>query len=446
MARSRRWLGDLLFLRQSDVTAPSEATPAALQIFFAEGVETANVDLSTADPEKVKVLCGEFENGEGATGVLNLTKTAKAAGLTVSLDARSGGSRLRIAYAGAFVSGYESDNRLKVTVADTPEEADVKRVFRHKESLTNNFAFGLADAELPADLMTGNYAVQLGLSDLNIGKTIDLATEGSKCTLALYDYATYTTYDIAKIEGVTGSVTTFGTAERLYLRLSAVFPEGPAIECEWFGDATSVEEAFDLTPVRPFVPHVTVYSKEGDVLQTYDLASAEMRMEKNFRLRGGDPAYGGATFDAYFFYFRPVGFSGDIDEQYAKYEYPLLMIPVSYLPSTELKLYEPKDDLHWNFMYVKNENTLQYASGGYSETYSMYGMTSGYCPDDAVLTVVRNEDKSWKIVYTMTDSGSKDVYGTPRPWGYGNKAVLEWEGPIVKYSGTKKNDLTDADY
>ena len=63
-----------------------------------------------------------------------------------------------------------------------------------------------------------------------------------------------------------------------------------------------------------------------------------------------------------------------------------------------------------------------------------------------MLTVVRNEDKSWKIVYTMTDSGSKDVYGTPRPWGYGNKAVLEWEGPIVKYSGTKKNDLTDADY
>ena len=122
------------------------------------------------------------------------------------------------------------------------------------------------------------------------------------------------------------------------------------------------------------------------------------------------------------------------------------MIPASYIPSAELKLYEPKDDLHWNFMYVKNENTLQYASGGYSETYSMYGMTSGYCPDDAVLTVVRNEDKSWKIVYTMTDSGSKDVYGTPQPWGYGNKAVLEWEGPIVKYSGTKKNDLTDADY
>ena len=123
------------------------------------------------------------------------------------------------------------------------------------------------------------------------------------------------------------------------------------------------------------------------------------------------------------------------------------MIPASYIPSTDLKLIEGGDDLHWNFQFMNNENLLQNASSGYSEKYTMYGSTSGYCPDDAMVTVVRNADKTWKITFTMTESGSlPDYAGKPQAWGYGNKLVVEWEGPATKYSGTKKNDLTDADY
>lgn len=432
------------FYTQSAVTAPSSVMPAGMEITIADGTETADIDLSKADPEKVKVVCGEFRNAAGATGTLSL-KTADAK-LTVALDAQNGGSRLRAAYAGAFASGYYSSNRIKVTGAETPEEADLKRVFGYKQSLTNNFAFGLADAETPGGLMEGHYAVQLGVSDLNIGSTIDLATEGSKCTLALYDYDAYTTYDIAKIEGVTGTVTTGGTAQRVYLRFSVTFPDGPSVEGEWFGDVTA-SEAFDLTPVKPFAPHITIATSDGEVRMEKPILSMEMRLEKNYRLRGGDPQYGGATFDAYFFYLRPEGSSEPIDDRFSSYEYPVLMIPASYLPSTDLKLFEPKDDLHWNFKFETNENLLQYGSGGYSETYTMYGTTSGYCPDDAMVTVVKNADKTWTITFTMTDSGSILNYaGEPQAWGYKNKLVVEWVGPATKYSGTKKNDLTDTDY
>ena len=434
------------FYTQSGVTTPSAATPADMRITVADGTETATVDLSKADPEKIKVICGEFQTGEGTTGTLGLSKNADETELTVAIDALKGGSRLRTAYAGAFATGTASSNTIKVTEGGTPEEAVLKRVFGYKESLTNNFLFGLADAETADKLTEGHYAMKLGLSDLNIGKTIDLATEGSKCTFALYDYTTYTTYDIAKIAGVTGTVTTVGTARRLYLRFSVAFPEGPTVEGEWFGDVTAAE-AVDLTPVKPFSPHITITKADGEVKMEKDILSMEMRLEKNYRLRGGDPQYGGATFDAYFFYFRVDGSAEPIDDKYSTYIYPILMIPASYIPSTDLKLIEGGDDLHWNFQFMNNENLLQYGANGYSEKYTMYGSTSGYCPDDAMVTVVRNADKTWKITVTMTDSGSLPNYaGELQPWGYKNKLVVDWEGPATKYSGTKKNDLTDADY
>lgn len=429
------------FYAQSDVTAPSDAMPAGLQITFAEGVETANIDLSTADPAKVRVLCGAFKNGEGTTGALGFSKNADGTGLTVSLDARSGGSRLRAAYAGAFVSGYKSSDRIQVTAAGTPEQAGMKRVFRYKESLMNNFAFGLADAAAPAGLMTGNYAVQMGLSDLNIGKTIDLATQGSMCTFALYDYLTYKTYDIAKSSGagVTGTITTAGTAQRLYLRLSVVFPDGPAVEGEWFGDVTTVQEAFDLTPVKPFVPHIKVLSPDGETVLERNLSNMEVRLEKNYRLRGGDPQYGGATFDAYFLYFRHEGSAEPIE---TLTYYPQLMIPASYLGSADLDLAAPQDGLHWSFTYHNNSVVLQ---NEYTERYTMYGMTYGTCPDEVKATVVRNTDKTWKVSFTMTDS-YPSAYNPDRKEGTKNSISIEWEGAATKYSGSKKNDLTDADY
>lgn len=429
------------FYTQSDITAPSEATPAAMQITLAKGVDAASIDLAAADPEQVKITCGEFVNAAGTTGTLAIVKNGDATEVTVTLDARSGGSRLRAAYAGTYVSGYASTDRIKFTLDGTPEEAALTKVFHYKESLTNNFAFGLAEATTPEGLMAGNFAVKLGLSDLNIGRTIDLATEGSRCTFVLYDYRNYKTYDIAMStgQGVTGTVTTAGTASRLYLRLSAAFPDGPAVEGEWFGDVTAVE-AFDIVPVKPFVPHIKVLSAQGETVMDRDLSNVEVRLEKNFRLRGGDPNYGGAFFDAYFLYFRPAdaGNASIEDTNYC----PQLMIPASYLGSTDLNLAAPQDDLHWSFKY---NNSIVVLQSEYSENYTMYGSKYGTCPDDVKATVIRNADKTWKITFTMTDS-YPSTWNPERKEGTENSVTIEWEGPATKYSGTKKNDLTDTDY
>lgn len=428
------------FYTQSDITAPSEATPAAMEITLAEGVDAAGIDLAAADPEQVKIACGEFRNAAGTTGTLVISKNGEGTELTVTLDAQNVGSRLRAAYTGAFTAGNASSNNVEFTAVDgTIEEIEQMKVFHFKESLTNNFAFGLANAETPEGLMNHMFAVQLGLSDLYIGETIDLATEGSKCTFALYDYENYKTYDISKPsgQGVTGTITTSGTAERLYLRLSVKFPDGPAVKGEWYGDVTEVDP-FNIVPVKPFVPHLTIVSEKEEVLMEKTLTGMEVRLEKNYKLRGGDPKYGGATFDAYFFYFRYADNSGDGVETYRTV--PCFMIADKYLGSTDLDLAAAKDDLHWNFRFSA-DNLLQYGSGGYSEKYGTT-MTSGYCPDNVKVTVVKNADKTWKFTFTMKDSGQ----GSWDQWGYNNTITTEWEGPATKYSGSKKNDLTDADY
>lgn len=428
------------FYTQSDITAPSDGTPAGLEITLAEGVDAANIDLATADPEQVKILCGEFRNATGTTGKLGISKNGDGTELTVTLDARNG-SRLRAAYTGAFTAGYASSNSVKFTLAGTPEEAALTKVFAFKESLTNNFAFGLADAATPEGLMNGHFAVRLGLSDMNIGKTIDLATEGSKCTFILYDYQNYTSYDISKSsgQGVTGTVTTSGTAERLYLRLSVAFPDGPAVEGEWYGDVTKTEP-FDITPVKPFVPYIKALTPDGETLLDKDLSNMEVRLEKDFRLRGGNPQYGGATFDAYFFYFRPADAGNEEIEN--TNHVPLFMIPASFLGSTDLDLAAPQDDLHWNLKYNNNSVLLK---SDYTENYTMYGSTYGTCPDEVKVTVIRNADKTWKVTFAMKDS-YQSPYNPDRKEGTMNSFTVEWEGAATKYSGSKKNDLTDADY
>lgn len=434
------------FYADKDVTAPSADKNEGMRITVAEGAATAEVDLSTADAEKLAIVCGDFTNAAGTTGTLNLVKNEDGT-LTLAINAANGADRLRAAYGGAFATGFKSANRFSVSGIETPAQTDLKRIFLFKDTSRSNYAFGLADAEAPAALMDGKYALRLGIGNAVFGRTIDLATQASMCELEVYEYDTYTTYDVNQIEGVTGTVISAGTAERPYLYVKAVFPDGPTVEGEWFGDATALTEAFDIVPVKPFVPYIKIFSKDGDVIFEKTLGRMEMRMEKDYRLRGGNPQFGGAIIDAYFFYFRPVEDTGNIDDTYGDYSYPILMMAKPYIGSTDLNLADPKEDLHWNFKYTANDNKLQYGSSGYSETYSTGYSTSGYCPDEVKTTIVQNEDKTWTVTIQLKDAGSSLNYaGQPQPWGYGNSIVVEWKGAATKYTGTKKNDLTDADY
>lgn len=433
------------FYSAAGVTAPTEDTPADLQITLADGVETASIDLSAAEPEKVKIVCGAFESAAGTTGTLALNRKSDGT-MTLSIDAQAGDNRLRAAFLGAFTAGTDTRNFLKVTAGETPVEAQLSRVFYNKPSgMGNDFAFGIQNATTPEGLMEGRYAAILSANDINFGKTVDVASEPGKINLLVYDYETYEVWNAS--EGATGTIATAGTVEHPYFHISVAFTNGPAIEAEWYGDVTASATGFDgLVPVKPFEPHITVLPVEGNEPKSYKkIASMEVRLEKNYRLRGGDPQYGGATFDAYFLYFRPEGTENEsVDDDYSGI--PVLMIAAPYLGSTDLKLYEPQDDLHWNFMYF-TESNLQYGSQGYSETYTNWGSTYGYCPSDVKVTVVKNEDKTWTVAFTMTDSGNGvDYKGDPMPWGSKNRLVIEWRDVATKYTGTKKNDLTEEDY
>ena len=414
------------FYADPDVTAPSEET-AGLQITVADGVETAEVDLATADAEKIRIACGEFESGEGMTGTLSLAKSGSK--LTLTLDAEKGASRLRAAYSGDPVVGYASTNSLTVTEGETHETNDLKKVFLYQSAATNVLTFGqVADAEAPAGLTKGHYAVSFNLSTSQLqGATVDFGKQEAQ--VRIFDYRAYRTWDNAKVEGATGTVTTIQAGERTYLRFSVEFPEGPKLEGEWFGTFTTVKEETDMTPVEPFRPRVSIKSETGETLLDWEVTALELRHDTNFR----DSNTGDMIDAAYIFYFRTdktednFGIDGLIGT-------PMFRLPDAYVGRDNFDLTEDTE-CKWAFNF-NNSNLSRYSTG--------YGCNNSWmkqCPNEATLTVKKN-DKEWEFTFTMLDYG---MFGYTEQ-GTKNVLTIEWKGPATKYTGSQKNDMTDADY
>lgn len=453
------------FYEKEGVTAPSEETPAGLTIQLASDLDAEQIvngllkagsnlkiDFSTADMQKVSVQSGDFQSAAGMTGTLTLKKDrADISKFTVELDIKSADQRLRANYDNGTVSAaYKSSNHLTVTVeGEDVMSGDLTNLFCYNSNGSNQFAFGLpaADPEEPkegvAALTTGHYAVQINIFETSLGKTIDLSNT-TEIGLFVYDYETYRTYDISKISGVTGSIRTVAVGSSYYLNADITFPDGPAIKAEWFGPVTN--ESSDLSeiliPVEPYSPTIVIRKNDGSELLRKTLERVEVRMEKDYELRGGDAMAewsGGATFDAYFFYFVPEGSTNNGIEEYRAI--PQFMIPASFVPTTgeSLNIGANTDvtDLHWNFRYGA-EGFLDKGSSGYTEKYSNYA----YTPDNATVSIVKNEaDNTWKITFQMVDSGTGSY-----PWGTKNTITIDWEGPLTKYSGTNANDLDDSFY
>lgn len=415
------------FYADPDVTAPSEET-AGLQITVADGVETAEVDLATADAEKIRIACGEFESGEGMTGTLSLAKSGSK--LTLTLDAEKGASRLRAAYAGDPVVGYASTNSLTVTEGETHETNDLKKVFLYQSAATNVLTFGqVADAEAPAGLTKGHYAVSFNLSTSQLqGATVDFGKQEAQ--VRIFDYRAYRTWDNAKVEGATGTVTTIQAGERTYLRFSVEFPEGPKLEGEWFGTFTAVKEETDMTPVEPFRPRVSIKSETGETLLDWEVTALELRHDTNFR-----DNYTGDVIEAgYIFYFRTDKTEDNfgIDNTNGT---PMFSLPDEYVGCENLDLYAEGSECLWSFDF-RNSNLSQYSGYGYNNDWTHR------CPDDVHLTV-KKDGKNWEFTLSLTDYG---YLGYAPGSGTKNVLTIEWKGPATKYTGSQKNDMTDADY
>ena len=415
------------FYADPDVTAPSEET-AGLQITVADGVETAEVDLATADAEKIRIACGEFESGEGMTGTLSLAKSGSK--LTLTLDAEKGASRLRAAYAGDPVVGYASTNSLTVTEGETHETNDLKKVFLYQSAATNVLTFGqVADAEAPAGLTKGHYAVSFNLSTSQLqGATVDFGKQEAQ--VRIFDYRAYRTWDNAKVEGATGTVTTIQAGERTYLRFSVEFPEGPKLEGEWFGTFTTVKEETDMTPVEPFRPRVSIKSETGETRLDWEVTALELRHDTNFR-----DNYTGDVIEAgYIFYFRTDKTEDNLGIDNTNGT-PMFSLPDEYVGCENLDLYAEGSECLWSFDF-RNSNLSQYGGYGYNNDWTHR------CPDDVHLTV-KKDGKNWEFTLSLTDYG---YLGYAPGSGTNNVLTIEWKGPATKYTGSQKNDMTDADY
>lgn len=412
---------------------PSSEEGAAIEFTVKGAPASLKADMS--DTEALSLTCGDFANTATTVGTLSLT--VEGTNVTLSIDATDGADRLRAEYAGAFTSVDDApESHLKVTGADgtTVIDAALTAVFRHIDG--SNVRLVLGDASNPSspeDLMGGKYVLDLRIPSVLFteeGRELD-----NDITGFAYDYYLDYASRVVEDEAESCSVYVRKTAENaLYMTFSIKLADGPFFEGTWYGDVTDVTEFPDLTPVEPVGYKIEITDASGSVLQSKLLERLELRRENDYKVRGGDPAYGGVTFDAYVFYFCSADSDNAVDNMLFT---PKLMIPMEAVTGEEIEL--ATAGICFEFRY---QNSNLYTTT-YSDNYTMYGMTTWACPDDAKVTVSHDPDtKIWKVSFSMTDYISNKSYGQ----GYGNYLTINWEGPATKYSGTSRNDMPDSEY
>lgn len=436
------------------VTAPSEETPAGLTIQLASDFDSKQIvngrlvagskleiDFSTDDMQKVSVQSGTFQSAPGMAGTLTLQKDpTDISKLTVKLDIKGADQRLRANYNyGTVNPAYKSSDHLNVSVTDgAVMDGDLTELFNYVQTGVHQFAFGIpaTDPEEPkegvAALTTGRYAVHINVAEANLGKTLDLSKSG-EVGLFVYDYETYKTYDASKMV-VTGTVRVIDAgSNNYYLSVDAAFEDGPTVKAEWFGSVTTEDSAFSeiLTPVEPFRPKIQVCQPDGSTIIDWTIVNVQVRHDPNYSIGGG------VKTSAYIFYF--------VNENSSSIDSPILTPFLAVNDDNLLcDIANMKDnaDLEWQFKFTYNNiggEKLLYA-GDYGHPVPYMART----PDESSLSI-QKDGTQWKITFQMKDWGEY-IYLNPTKDGTNNTLVIQWEGPLTKYSGYNKNDLEDSFY
>lgn len=400
-----------------------------------KGTETP-VNLSEVTDGKVRI---DMPDGSSTvpgsmTGTLSVSEIVDGRHnrLVLSLDVTAGGKSLRANFTNEYTYGYEASNTFTVTrPGSEPTTSDLTKVFLYTSGLQSIFMFGDAsEAETAEGLMDGTNAVKITLA--GDGNSFDISEAG----FALYNYESYTTADAANLSGysgVEGEIYTDRIGNKAYLYYHVEFisvnidTDRVVAEGEWYGEVTSASENTDLTPVRPFTPTITITNPEtAEILFSAELDRVEMRMHNNYS-RGGFPLG-----NYYFFYFVPEGteFENDITDNNmwssSRNYAPALMIPTSLATGADIAA-GTDDSVYWDFQY---KTSYLQGTQFYRNSYSSYRT------ENATFNVIRNDDKTWHIKFTMTESS-----------GYGNTISIEWQGPLTKCSSeTAQNDYPEEDY
>lgn len=416
------------FYTQSGVTEPSES--AAISIKVNGAPVTLKADLS--DTEAVTLVCGNFSNTSTTIGSVDIT--VEGGNVTVSFDADNGSDRLRAQYSGSFTSGNDfAGSKFSVTKDGTKTvDTGLSTVFRNTGDPNMTFLFG--DAASPADasaLTGGKYALSVAVPAGFVTENGYVA-DINGVEISIYEYETYKTLGLDDIESCSFTVRKISD-KSVYFSLAAQTNDGLLFEAEWFGDVTEIESIPDIVPVEPEVFKMLITDPSGATKKEEVITEVQVRKELDLNYRGGDPNYGGAVFDAYVFYFCTSMTDDNPDD--ATYT-PSLLVPSYLMDGVEHQLLTEK--CPFEFKYTTAADILKLTS--YSDDY-IYGF-SGTCPDDAAVTISRDETtKVWTISFSMTDSISKNY-----DKGTGNRLVIDWTGTVSKYTGSKTDDMTEEDY
>lgn len=426
------------FYTQAGVTSPADG--AAIEFTVQGAPSSLKADMS--DTETLTLTCGDFSNTATTAGTLSLT--VEGTNVTLSIDATDGADRLRAEYAGAFTSADDApESHLKVTGADgtTVIDAALTAVFRHIDG--SNVRLVLGDASNPSspeDLMSGKYVLDLRIPSMFVteeGRELDY----NDITGLAYDYyQEYSTWAVEDAESCSVYLRKTGD-NALYMTFSVKLTDGPLFEGTWYGEVTDVNEISDLTPVEPVESTIIVADASGAVLSRSFIESMQVRKQSALEINGGsdNAAYGGATLDAYVFYFlTEYSNENNVDSNYELSYTPRLIIPVSMVTGETVNIADTGQP--WQFRY--QNFTFSPYNITYGQDYQMSPDAMVYqCPDDAAVTVsFDSQTKVWKVTFSVTDMISKKEQGT------GNKLVIEWEGMATKYTGTNPNEIPDSDY
>ena len=435
---------------EENITETPEDKPADIVMHISDDLASSGTEIDLA----AAVAQGQVQI-DGPDGFSTVGGTAVEGKLTVgeeeisgdnilklSLDMTVDGKRLRANYEKVCTRGYEASNTFTLSsTVDTQDPvtttADLTRVFYYNDGTgaasKRIFMLGTAEnPQNPEDLKTGN-AIKLTVG----GEGTSFS--GEAFDIALYDYDSHMTTDktTAGYKAVNGDIYVERTGNNTYLYFMIEFISNNSddskivVTGEWFGELTAAEENTDLTPEKPFSPTITITSQGGETVFNAEIDRVEMRMQKSYRFQGSP------VDDYYFFYFVPKdidisltgGVSGD------RSNVPLLMVPVSTATGEDVTV--GSGEIFWNFKYSR---TGLQGQNYYNSEYGAMNLAP-----DATVNIIRNDDKTWHIKFSMTDS-YPNPFNPSMVSGGGNKVVIEWQGTLTIYSGSETNDFKPEDY
>ena len=76
--------------------------------------------------------------------------------------------------------------------------------------------------------------------------------------IQIFDYLEYRIWDNSTYAEVNGTLTTRQEGNTTYLKLVVEYKDGVTLESGWSGVLTTTSEETDMTPVKPFHPHITI--------------------------------------------------------------------------------------------------------------------------------------------------------------------------------------------